>query len=77
MKSASSVIPLERIERSIYLIRGFKVMLSHDLAELYGVEVRVLNQAVKRNCERFPHDFMFQLNAREFDNLKSHLVISS
>ena len=52
-------------------------MLSPHLAELYGVEVRALNQAVKRNRERFPHDFMFQLNAREFDNLKSQIVISS
>jgi hypothetical protein len=65
------------LDRLIFLIRGLKVMLSPHLAELYGVEVRALNQAVKRNCERFPPDFMFQLNSREFDNLKSQIVISS
>jgi hypothetical protein len=53
------LIPMERIEQSIYLIRGEKVMLDQDLASLYGVETRVLVQAVKRNVERFPADFMF------------------
>lgn len=72
-----SLIPAEVIERRIFLIRGFKVMLSPHLASLYDVEPRALNQAVKRNLDRFPADFMFQLNAREFDNLKSQFVISS
>jgi hypothetical protein len=71
------VIPVEIIERKIYLIRGQKVMLSSDLAELYGVEPRALVQAVKRNIERFPDDFMFQLNDAEFENLKSQIVTSS
>jgi ORF6N domain len=65
------------IERRIYMIRGHKVMLSPDLAELYGVEARSLNQAVKRNLDRFPDDFMFQLTAAEFADLKSQTVISS
>ena len=71
------LIPAERIERSIFLIRGQKVMLSIDLADLYGVEPRVLVQAVKRNIDRFPEDFMFQLSKEEFSNLKSQIVISS
>jgi len=62
-------VPAEIIEQKIYLIRGHKVMLSHDLAVLYQVETRVLVQAVKRNIERFPQDFMFQLNESEFSNL--------
>jgi hypothetical protein len=70
-------IPIERIEQAILLIRGRKVMLSTHLAELYGVEPRVLVQAVKRNIQRFPEDFMFQLTDEEFDNLKSQFVISS
>ena len=65
------------IERRIFLIRGHKVMLSIDLAELYNVEPKVLTQAVKRNIERFPSDFMFQLTNREFANLKSQFVTSS
>ncbi len=71
------VIQQEAIERKIYIIRGHKVMLSTDLAELYEVEPRVLVQAVKRNIDRFPPDFMFQLNNTEFYNLKSQIVISS
>ena len=70
-------MPIEIIEKKIYLIRNQKVMLSVDLAELYGVETRVLNQAVKRNIERFPEDFMFQLDDNEFQNLKSQIVTSS
>ena len=70
-------MPIEIIEKKIYLIRNQKVMLSVDLAELYGVETRALNQAVKRNIERFPEDFMFQLNDSEFQNLKSQIVTSS
>ena len=71
------IIPLETIEQRIFIIRGHKVMLSIDLAELYGVETRVLVQAVKRNRDRFPEDFIFQLNDKEFENLKSQIVISS
>jgi hypothetical protein len=72
-----SLIPVERIERAILLIRGHKVMLSNDLSALYGVEPRALVQAVKRNSERFPDDFVFQLSKEEFDDLKSQNVISS
>ncbi|MFH1860793.1 MAG: ORF6N domain-containing protein [bacterium] len=71
------LIPIEGIEAKILLIRGQKVMLDRDLAELYGVETRVLIQAVKRNIERFPEDFMFQLTKEEFEILISHFVISS
>lgn len=65
MNSPAILIPTERIERSILLIRGEKVMLDADLAEIYGVTTKVLNQAVKRNAIRFPEDFMFQLTERE------------
>jgi len=61
MNKALATVPVKRIEKAIYLIRGEKVMLDRDLAELYGVETRVLNQAVSRNRERFPADFMFRL----------------
>ena len=71
------LIPVEIIERKIYLIRGHKVMLDSDLAELYEVETKVLLQAVKRNVQRFPEDFMFQLNDQEFMNLRSQFVTSS
>lgn len=74
---AQQLIPTELIEQRILLIRGQKVMLSIDLAELYQVEHRALMQAVKRNRERFPEDFMFQVTAEEFQNLKSHFVTSS
>lgn len=77
MASKQAVIPMERIESQIFLIRGQKVMLSTHLAELYEVEPRVLVQAIKRNLARFPEDFMFQLSAEEFANLKSQIVISS
>jgi hypothetical protein len=70
------MIPVERIEQSILLIRGQKVMLDRDLANLYGVETRVLNQAVRRNIERFPKDFMFPLTRAEIRNI-SQIVISS
>ncbi len=70
------LIPVEIIEKKIYLIRGHKVMLDRDLAELYEVETRVLNQAVRRNIERFPEDFMFSLTRDEIMNL-SQIVISS
>lgn len=71
------IIPVERIENRVYLIRGQKVMLDRDLAELYGVKTFVLNQAVKRNLKRFPLDFMFQLRREELANLKSQIVMSS
>ncbi|MCE9586193.1 ORF6N domain-containing protein [Candidatus Uhrbacteria bacterium] len=72
-----SVIPVERIESRIFLIRGQKVMLDRDLAELYGVKTQVLNQAVKRNSKRFPEDFMFQLTLNEAEYLISQIVISN
>ncbi len=75
--SKESELPVVDVEQRIFFIRGHKVMLSFDLAELYEVEPRVLVQAVKRNIERFPEDFMFQLSDQEFANLKSQIVISS
>jgi phage regulator Rha-like protein len=68
------IIPSERIENKIYLIRAKKVMVDSDLAELYGVETKVLNQAVKRNITRFPKDFMFQLSNKETGSLRSQIV---
>lgn len=70
------LVPIEIIERKIYLIRGHKVMIDRDLAEMYGVETRILNQAVRRNIDRFPDDFMFTLTRDEIMNL-SQIVISS
>ncbi|WP_296705832.1 ORF6N domain-containing protein [Algoriphagus sp.] len=67
----------EVILTKIFLIRGQKVMIDRDLAELYGVETRTLNQAVRRNLRRFPEDFMFQLTVQEFENWKSQIVISN
>ncbi len=69
--------PIERIENRILLVRGHKVLLDADLANLYGVETRVLNQAVKRNAERFPPDFMFQLSAKELEAWRSQFVMSN
>ena len=77
MAGEQSPIPVEQIERAILLIRGQKVMLDADLAGLYGVSVGRLNEAVKRNRDRFPADFMFQLSDTEFANLKSQIAISS
>lgn len=77
MAERTSVIPGERIERCIFVLRGGKVMLSADLARLYGVLPKVLVQAVKRNTDRFPSDFMFALTREEFENLKSQIVTSS
>ncbi len=71
-----SLIPRAVIEQKILMIRGHKVMLDKDLAELYRVSTKVLIQAVKRNIERFPTDFMFQLDKVEFDNLRSQFVTS-
>ena len=73
----SVLVPRERIEQTILVIRGHRVMLSTDLAALYAVKPRVLIQAVKRNRDRFPADFMFQLTEQEFNHLKSQIVISS
>ena len=70
------IIPVE-IAQPIFLIRGQKVMLSQELAALYGVAVKALNQAVKRHAARFPRDFVFQLSSKEFDDLKSQIVTSS
>lgn len=71
------IIPQEVIASKIYIIRGEKVMLDSDLAELYGVPTGRLNEAVKRNIQKFPEDFMFQLSNEEFENLKSQIAISS
>ena len=72
--SKASLIPVERIERQILLLRGQKVLLDFQLAGLYGVETKALNQAVKRNLERFPEDFMFILSKEEFGSLRSQIV---
>ena len=70
MNSGGPLIPAERIEQSILSFRGQRVILDVDLAELYGVETKQLNRAVRRNLERFPQDVMFQLTQEEFDNLR-------
>lgn len=68
----SNIIPAEHIHRRIFLIRGEKVMVDRDLAELYGVQTKALNQAVRRNKDRFPEGFMFQLTKHERDELVTH-----
>ena len=77
--SKSEIIKIDEgvIVDKIYMVRGQKVMLDRDLAEMYDVEVKVLNQSVKRNQTRFPEDFMFQLTPQEWQNLKSQFVTSS
>ncbi|MGH7815659.1 MAG: ORF6N domain-containing protein [Candidatus Binataceae bacterium] len=75
MAESASVIPIERIASRIYLIRGEKVMLDSDLAKLYGVTTARLNEQFKRNLDRFPADFAFQLNAEEARSLRSQLAI--
>ena len=77
MDVQTSLIPVERIERAILLIRGEKVMLDIDLAALYQVPTGALNRAVKRNASRFPNDFMFQLTPEEAEILKCQIGISS
>ncbi len=72
-----SLIPSERIINRIFFIRGKKVMIDRDLAELYRVETRTLNQAVRRNLKRFPDDFMFEISRQEMENWKSQIVISN
>ena len=74
--SNTDLIPVEKIEKTIYLIRGEKVMLDRDLAALYGVETKILNRAVKRNLQRFPLDFMFQLTDDEADVLRCQIGTS-
>jgi hypothetical protein len=76
-RSSTALIPTERIERAILLIRGEKVMLDEDLAALYGVSVKSLLQSLKRNRERFPTDFVYQLTIKEFTNLRSQIVTSN
>ena len=73
----SALISIDKVESKIYLFRGKKVMIDSDLAELYGVETKVLLQAVKRNKDRFPEDFMFQLGHEEYESLKSQFVTSN
>lgn len=76
VKQPNLLIPIEQIANAIYFIRGQKVMLDSDLAKLYGVSTSRLNEQVKRNRERFPVDFMFQLSNQEFSNLMSQIAIS-
>lgn len=71
------VIPDELISSKIYVIRNLKVMLDRDLANLYGVETKYLKRQVRRNIERFPNDFMFQLNNKEFENWRSQFVTTN
>ena len=68
------MIPAEVIERKIYLIRGHKGMLDSDLAELYGVTTKRLNEQVRRNLKRFPSDFMFQLSSKEAESSRSQIA---
>ena len=77
VKKETILVPDEIIMNTIYFIRQQKVMLDRDLAKLYGVETKVFNQAVKRNMDRFPEDFMFELTSKEFENLRSQIVTSS
>ena len=73
----TKLVPIELIASKIYLIRGIKVMLDRDLAELYGVETKRLKEQVRRNIERFPADFMFELTKEEIKNLRSQFATSS
>jgi len=76
-ETGAAASPREAIERRIVVVRGLRVMLDHDLADLYGVETRTLVQAVKRNAARFPDDFAFRLTEEESRILRSQIVISS
>lgn len=76
MSKQKSLIPAERIERSIYFVRGQKIVLDRDIAVLYGVETRVLNQAVRRNRDRFPKDFMFSLGREEIRSISQSVTSS-
>lgn len=73
----AELVPVERIEKTILLIRGHKVMLDRDLAELYEVPTKRLNEQVRRNRKRFPEDFMFQLSKKELENWRSHFATSN
>lgn len=77
MDNTTGVLTVESIGNCVYTIRGQQVMLDSDLADIYGYELKAMNQQVKRNIERFPEDFMFQLTKEEFENLKSQFVTSS
>ena len=77
MPKSDSLVPVESITSRIFLIRGQKVMIDSDLAELYGVSTSRLNEQVRRNIDRFPNDFMFQLTDPEFSDLKSQIATSS
>ncbi len=73
-KRAIAITPVESIQQMIFILRGQKVMIDRDLAGLYSVETRVLNQAVRRNLGRFPDDFMFQITKEEADSVRSQIV---
>jgi hypothetical protein len=75
-QSNAEVVPIERIQQAIYLIRGERVMLDEDLAGLYGTETKTLNRAVRRNADRFPERFMFQLTPEEFTALRCQIGTS-
>jgi hypothetical protein len=76
-KSLSTTIDADHVGQFIYMVRGHKVMLDEDLATLYAITTKILNQAVKRNIKRFPEDFAFKLNREEWKNLRSQIVTSS
>ncbi|NCC87804.1 MAG: ORF6N domain-containing protein [Clostridia bacterium] len=77
MNESKLILPIENIQSRIFTFRGLQVMIDSDLAELYGVSTSRLNEQVKRNSDRFPHDFMFQLNSDEWEYLKSQNATSS
>ncbi len=77
MSEFTVTVPMESITSKIIMVRGLKVMLDRDLAELYGVETKVLKQAVRRNTKRFPDDFMFELSKQQFKNWRSQFVTSN
>ena len=76
-KELQALVLEQKTLNRIYVVRGEKVMLDRDLAELYGVETKRLKETVKRNIERFPKDFMFQMNKKEFVNWRSQIVTSN
>ena len=77
MREKTTLIPVGRIDQVIFLVRGHRVMLDRDLARLYGVETRVLNQAVRRNLDRFPDDFMLSLTREEVRNISQTVICST
>ena len=72
----NEIIPIEKIQQRILIIRGHRVMMDADLAIIYGVTTKRLNEQVKRNLKRFPSDFMFQLDEEEFEKMRSHFATS-